>query len=612
MLSLLRGDRPSWADYQFNQVPADARDNPPATTFRMGPARQPQPRQEAPKKPDSFWNSWLWQGIKIGAPLALGFVFPLGFVASTLLIGGTMAAFTVTEKLASKGKLDASDGVDIAVDIGTSFIGGALGRLPIFQGAKTYMSAFIKSALGGGVSGAATGGIGQVLKDGINKGEVDLAHVAQSTLHGAIGGAALGGAFGLVGHKLQIMAAAKKDTTVKPADTPKEKPAIIEPVKEGALVRAQRMSRRARRRRMQTSEDGDPRLSEPLPDPRPKRPVPPESELPPIRLPQVRAKGMRVSAEVATNIRNHVEEGLRLLRQGKHAEAIAHFSKSVPGDCRTSISVGDRMIRCPEGTRGSLQEFFQAINGSARAIRRQSTPDKMLDRIEIIVPRFRRTSVPENPTGPAKTAFDRAEKEIAFGCAEEWIHALQFALNRPVSRQGAFAQRYARSEGFRTSTIREYDIICCLQENRIPVPKTFMGRYERSAIREFLGTHRRLNNDEIQALNGHLTQNQTLNVRSVPLTDENMLIAAVCERTKNRFMCHNGTLSIFDPLGSMNGLSLTLRRLTGGGYNMGAPAAGGPTIRFRLPDGQWQRLTGAMDLPSGTRVRIGLTDFVLP
>ena len=607
MLSLLRGDRPSWADYQQTRALADPSGS---ASYTMAFPSQSSPPSAAAKKPDSFWNSWLWQGIKIGVPLALGFVFPLGFVASTLLIGGTMAAFTVTEKLGSKGKLEASDGVDIAVDIGTSFIGGALGRLPIFQGAKTYVAAFVKSAIGGGVSGAATGGIGQALKDGINKGEFDLAHVAESALHGGVGGAAFGGAFGLVGHKLQTMATAKnastpaKETPVKVKDehvsTPVEEPRPVRP------------PRRSARRKMRMNDD-TPRSDVPKPkrvrSTEKRAPVDP-AELPPIRMPKIDPKRVRVNEPLAKNISDHVEEGLRLLRLGKHKEAIEHFSKPVPGDGTTHIRVYDELVTCPNGDKGSLAQFFKEIQGSAERFRYPGS--KRLLGLEIKLPKLKPHTVPENPTGDAKRAFDRAEKEIAFGCAEEWIHALQYALGKPLSRQGGMAYKYARGENFTNRTIHEYDIVRFMKENRLSVPKTFMGRYERSAVQDFMREHSRLNPAEMATLRNHISSQPELHISNMGMTQDNFVLAVHCARNKNRMICEPGKLRIFDPLSHLDDLSLTLRRLAGGGYSLGHATAGGPPVRFKLPDGRWQRLTSPMELPSGTHIRIGLTHFVLP
>ncbi|MBY0404685.1 MAG: hypothetical protein K2X66_12350, partial [Cyanobacteria bacterium] len=71
-----------------------------------------------------FFKSWLWQGLKIGAPIGLGFLVPgLGFWAGTALMGASMGGMSLIEKLATKGSLNSEDRVDLAVDFGTGFLG---------------------------------------------------------------------------------------------------------------------------------------------------------------------------------------------------------------------------------------------------------------------------------------------------------------------------------------------------------------------------------------------------------------------------------------------------------------------------------------------------------
>ncbi len=152
-----------------------------------------------------FFNTWLWQGIKIGAPVALGFLMPgIGFLFSTAIIGTVIGLSSTIEKLAVKNRWKSEDTVEVLTDFGMGFLGGALAKIPIFNGAKTYFSALIKSALGGGSSGSAVGGVGQAIKDKINNGEVKEEKILEGMFSGFLGGAAFGGAFGLFGHHLQI------------------------------------------------------------------------------------------------------------------------------------------------------------------------------------------------------------------------------------------------------------------------------------------------------------------------------------------------------------------------------------------------------------------------
>ncbi|MBY0404686.1 MAG: hypothetical protein K2X66_12355, partial [Cyanobacteria bacterium] len=76
--------------------------------------------------------------------------------------------------------------------------------MPIFSGAKTYLSALFKGVASGGTSGAAMGGVGQMAKDQINHGEVDMGKALESSATGFAGGAAFGGAFGSLGHHLKV------------------------------------------------------------------------------------------------------------------------------------------------------------------------------------------------------------------------------------------------------------------------------------------------------------------------------------------------------------------------------------------------------------------------
>ena len=160
-------------------------------------------KQSSGKK--GFFDTWLWQAVKIGVPVGLGFLMPgIGFLLSTVVTGAASGITSGVEKVATKGNLDSEDKVDILTDFGMGFLGGALAKLPIFAGAKTYFSALIKSAMGGAVSGAAVGGAGQAVKDKINHGEIKEEKILEGTFSGFLGGAAFGGAFGLVGHHLQI------------------------------------------------------------------------------------------------------------------------------------------------------------------------------------------------------------------------------------------------------------------------------------------------------------------------------------------------------------------------------------------------------------------------
>ncbi|MBU2592803.1 MAG: hypothetical protein ABH867_02900 [Patescibacteria group bacterium] len=149
----------------------------------------------------------------------------------------------------------------------------------------------------------------------------------------------------------------------------------------------------------------------------------------------------------------HIQEGVGLVKGGRHKQAIDHFRKKEADGIGFTVSRGaDRFLDKPPG---SLEEAVSIANFAAFRSTCSIEPGK----------RISLSGIDTNYQYPANIHQVRLEREIALVHLEEWLHALQFYTGKSLM-------------GYQDP---EVDVAAFMVDQGIPLTPAFLLRYDRGS-----------------------------------------------------------------------------------------------------------------------------------